>query len=94
MKEELRDGEARMNHATWWDGITKMSERRPPLGSFICHKIRLNLEENTHYSHKNCAKFLYYNFNLSNTLGRPPIYRWRSHGEQAKRVRWKKGKNG
>jgi len=40
MKEELRDGEARMNHATLWDGITKMSERRPPLESFISHKIR------------------------------------------------------
>ena len=48
MKEELRDGEARMNHTTCWDGITKMSERRLPLESFISHKIRPNLEENTH----------------------------------------------
>jgi len=64
MKEELRNGEARMNHATWWDEITKMSERRSPLESYISQdKTKLGGDSLTHNSHKNCAEFMYYNFN-------------------------------
>jgi len=64
-----------------------MSERRPPLESLISHKIRPNLEENTHslLTQKLCI-FLYYNFNLCLQRGKPSIYRFRSLGRQEKKV--------
>ena len=93
MKEELMDGGTMVNHDTWWgwnhqdewDEAATWEHQEP--------KIRTILEE-THSltTHKNYAEFLYYNFNLLNTLGRSLIYRWRSLGEQAKGVRWEKGK--
>jgi len=60
----------------------------------ISHKIRPSLggDTLTHKSHKNCAEFLYPNFNLSIHEVGLPIYRFRSLGKEENRVEWERKK--
>ena len=65
------------DHATWWVETTKISAK-PPLESFILFKIRPKRKRRQYslkLSQYLCIVTFLFNFNIENTMGRPPIYR-------------------